>query len=170
MVNKYYQKQNQIIGKGAHEKYRCLYKEEKDKQRKKFWDRYKDLPEARKQKLCEYMKKYYLAYKNQLLGFFKDPREIRFVSGKSHWNTEQILKFFDRFKDFVTTKKFFEFFIWLSQVITFPNTEITLRNGKIVSRNNPSMRFTIVQIPIVRMRISKWSSKDFLILIIRFYA
>ena len=30
------------------------------------------------------MKKYYLAYKNQLLGFFKDPREIRFVSGKSH--------------------------------------------------------------------------------------
>ena len=43
-------------------------------------DRYKNLPEEKKQKLCEYMKKYYLAHKKQLFGYFKDLRAIRLVS------------------------------------------------------------------------------------------
>ena len=120
MVNKYYQKQNEIIGKGAHEKYRYLYKEEKDKQWKKFWDRYKDLPEAKKQKLCEYMKKYYLAYKNQLLGFFKDPRAMRFVSSKSDWNTEEILKFFVGLKILLLRKKFLNFLFDCPRSLHFP--------------------------------------------------
>ena len=46
---------------------------------KKFHDRYKNLSEKQRQKLLEYMRKYYLAHKKQLIFHFKDPKAIRIV-------------------------------------------------------------------------------------------
>ena len=56
-INYYYQKYKEKLWK------KQLKKKKKIKDEKKVKDRYKNLPEEIKQKLCEYMKKYYLAHK-----------------------------------------------------------------------------------------------------------
>ena len=61
MVNKYYQKHKERLWKEACERYQNLSEEEKDKRQKK--KTCKNVPKEKKQKLCEYMKKYYLADK-----------------------------------------------------------------------------------------------------------
>ena len=55
-----------------------LKKKKKDKKLKKVRDRYQNLSEEQKQKLLEYMKKYYLAH--MLFGHFIDIRAIKFIS------------------------------------------------------------------------------------------
>ena len=63
MANKYYQKHKERLWKEALERYQNLSEEEKGKRRKKIWERYQHLSKEQKQKLLEYMRNYYLAYK-----------------------------------------------------------------------------------------------------------
>ena len=72
IVNKYYQKNKEKLWKEACQRYQNLSGEEKDKKRKKVWDRYQNLLKEQKQKLLVYMKKYYLAHKQQFLSWFMD--------------------------------------------------------------------------------------------------
>ena len=57
---------------------KIFLKEKKDKKLKKVRDRYQNLSEEQKQKLLEYMKKYYLAH--MLFGHFIDIRAIKIIS------------------------------------------------------------------------------------------
>ena len=86
MLNKYYQKHKERLQKEARERYQNLYEEGKDKRRKKFRDKFQNLPEEKKQKLCECMKKYYLAHKKQLFSLFREPRTIKLASRIHPWN------------------------------------------------------------------------------------
>ena len=49
--------------KEAHERYKNISEEKKDKTWKKVQEKYQNLSEEQKQKLLEYMTNYYLAYK-----------------------------------------------------------------------------------------------------------
>ena len=92
MVNKYYQKDKQMLRKEAHKRYQNLSEEEKEKQKwKKARDRYKNISEEKikekvrhyhrnrnknlseeeKQKKVEYTRNCYLAHKKKILGFYK---------------------------------------------------------------------------------------------------
>ena len=61
MVNKCYQKPKERLWKKACERYQNCSEEEKDKMEKKVWDK-KMFARKKKNKNCEYMKKYYLAH------------------------------------------------------------------------------------------------------------
>ena len=63
MANKYYQKRKERLWKEARERYQNLSEEEKGKRRKKIWERYQHLSKEQEQKLLEYMRNHYLAYK-----------------------------------------------------------------------------------------------------------
>ena len=56
MTNKYYQKHKERLRKEAHKKCQNVSEEKREKKTKKVRERYKNLPEQKKQRLLEYMK------------------------------------------------------------------------------------------------------------------
>ena len=75
MLNKCYKKHKGKFLKEARKSHQNRSEEEQDRRRRNVQHRYQKLPEEQKQKLLEYMKKYYLA----LFGHFKDPRAVKYV-------------------------------------------------------------------------------------------
>ena len=63
LVNKYYQKHKERLWKETRERHQNLSEEKKDKKQKKKESKIAKSPWRKKQKLCEYMKKYYLPQK-----------------------------------------------------------------------------------------------------------
>ena len=76
MKNKYNQKEEE-----ARKRYQNLSEEDKEKKCQHHLERHKNLSEEEKQKQVEYMRNYYSEITFELLfRFFKNPREIKFIS------------------------------------------------------------------------------------------
>ena len=104
MTTNYYQKYKERIPKEARERYQNLSEKEKDKRQKEGWRQISNSYWKTKAETTWVYEKT-LFSTEKLLGYFKDPRAIKFVSWISPWNTKKLWIFL-----WVTTKKIFNLF------------------------------------------------------------